>query len=193
MGVIGKRVVLIFLVVLFLSPVLISFVLHYIASDWAPWGTVNKGELIVPLRPLPIGTLTLQTDDVVSPTRTTWTVMVVVQGECDKDCWQRLSELRQIQKAMNKDAERIRRLLVSLLGPWSDDAIKEFQIRLPGLVVGHMSAEGSKLLAIEPEKLRSGLYLVDPRRNLMMVYRDRQPGKDVYDDLRRLLKSSRAG
>ena len=98
-----------------------------------------------------------------------------------------------IQKAMNKDAERIRRLLVSLLGPWSDDAIKEFQIRLPGLVVGHMSAEGSKLLAIEPEKLRSGLYLVDPRGNLMMVYRDRQPGKDVYDDLRRLLKSSRAG
>ena len=133
---------------------------------WSPGELSNYGELLPP-RP------------VSGVERGKWVLVVLDAAACDAYCERKLYTIRQLQRAMGKNMDRVERLWVI-----TDGGKPRAQI-LPGI-------EGTRLAAFTPAEFpgnaRDHIYLVDPQGNLMMRFpRDPDPAK-MIKDLERLLK-----
>ncbi len=118
----GRRQ-LVALAALFFVPLAIAFWLYYGPTDWRPDGGSNKGELIDPARPLPEVSLP-KADGSPAGTgflRGKWTMLYVGDGTCDERCRKALYLTRQSRIALNKDMDRIQRVLLAT-GPQLDGA-----------------------------------------------------------------------
>jgi hypothetical protein len=152
--------------------------LYRAARDGGVWGTTNQGEFVSP--PLSVVELNVRDDaGMVLLEGGTWWLWVVSEGACGDDCGHALHRLRQLHVLLNRDAERVRRALVTQDGE-RDVALAE---RYPRLA----------FLAADVARLRSGIYIVDPLGNLVLHYPLSDAGKPVLDDLKRLLKVSQIG
>jgi len=171
---------------------LLTAILLYHSSDWRP--VVNsQGTLIDPPRTLTAAGLTLP-DGAPAPADVFeghWSVVHPATA-CDARTEALFEELGRVRLALDKDAPRMRRVLLhngSCAGmtPPSRDADL--------LVLVAAGAEGNALLAAFPPAVdgEPGIYIVDPHANLMMSYPASGSARGLLKDLERLLRLSNIG
>lgn len=174
----GRRAMLLVLA-LFLLPVGIAAGLY--GFGWRPAKTANYGQLVQPPRPLPADALR-------DETRGKWLIVVADDQDCGDACRQRLLEARQVHVALNKEMERIRRVLISAT-PLPAETLAELRRTYPDLVLTVPGSDAWKTTLGSSH----GVFLVDPLGNLMMRYPDSPDPRGVHQDLERLLKYSWVG
>jgi hypothetical protein len=175
----GRRQLLLVASIFFVP--LAAAALLYFQSGWRPSAGVQHGELIDPPRPLPEPAL-----------RGQWFLVHPVGDACDAACAAALAELRQVRLALDKDAPRVRRVLLhdgSCCGPTAPAPEPDL------LVLGAGGPEGAALRALFPPAAggAQGIYIVDPHGNLMMSYPATGAARGLLKDLERLLRLSNIG
>jgi hypothetical protein len=199
-----QRRLLIGIALLFFAPLGLAFYLYYGHGTWHPGGHVNAGELISPARPLPPLSLPLLGSGNTDPSflKGKWTLLYVEQGTCDLHCRKSLYDTRQVRLALDRDMNRVQRVLIA------GDACCDAQFlheQHPDLVTIRAGAADAPLLALLPEGDGSNaansasaakaprVYLIDPLGNLMMFYAADAKPKGMLEDMKRLLRLSSIG
>jgi hypothetical protein len=187
----GRRQLLIVAAV-FLVPVAIAFALYY-GQIWRPSGNSNKGELIVPARPLAVAGLK-KVDGTAADAagfQGKWSLIYIGDGACDAACRNALVFARQSRLALNNEMTRVQRIFLSTGNCCANDY---FQTEHEGLIVLDASSpEAQTLLAQFPGERANALFIVDPLGNLMMRHDASHTSKDLLTDLKKLLKLSHIG
>jgi hypothetical protein len=161
---------------LFLLPLAAAFWMYY-GTGWRPARTINHGELISPVRPLPEDRF-----------RRKWTLVYVGDGQCDSDCRNALFVMRQTRLSLANDMNRVERAFLATGNCCDRDVLAAF----PGLVI--VDSPRSSLLDAFPADNRSrSLFIVDPLGNLMMRFDLSQDPKGLLQDLKKLLSLSHIG
>jgi hypothetical protein len=172
---------------LFLLPLIAAFGLYY-GLGYHPGGRTNHGELIVPVRPLPVSASTGGS----AMFRRVWSLVYVGGATCDPACAHCLYVMRQTHVGLNNDADRVQRVYIAA-APLAD--APRFARDHPGLVV--IDADGPRaapLLQQFPASDQAhAIFIVDPLGNLMMRFDDRSDPKGLREDLKKLLSLSNVG
>lgn len=201
-GFLSSRQSLVLLGLLFLSPMLIAWIMHLSGQQgWRPEGTTNQGVLIQPPRPLvlPAGIPdaaggVLQEDYLQGK----WTLLYIGSSDCGEICRTNLYHMRQVRLSQGENLQRVQRLFLVVdatsLEPLAD-ILKEYPQLTSGALSPGQSAELAPLFLIDAEPMRAAerVYLVDPLGNLMMYYQADADPRGMIKDLKRLLKYSRTG
>lgn len=195
-----QRRLLIGLALLFFAPLGLAFYLYYGHGTWHPGGRVNAGELIQPARPLPALALPLLASGTTQPNflRGKWTFLYVTTGPCTQACRTRLYDTRQVRLALDRDMNRVQRVLIVDAGCCDAQFIHD---QHPDLIVIRADAADAPLLALLPGLDGSTattvtaprVYLIDPLGNLMMSYAAEAKSKGMLEDMKRLLRLSSIG
>lgn len=179
---------LMLLLAIFAAPFLIVMAMYHF--EWRPGGT-SHGVLIAPPRALANGTLPQVDGGMFPHTRWVgkWTLVHVGAENCPRDCLARLHEMRQVHASMNKEIDRLQRVLLLPEGITRDVA-RALHAQYPDLIM--LAGPGVAAFARQFSP-PAALYLVDPLGNLMMYYPDVYEPQGLRNDLTRLLKYSWAG
>lgn len=193
------RWVLVLLALLFVSGVLVSFLL--VETGWRPAKTKNYGELVQPARPIEDVTLARLDDGALrfADLGGKWTLVYFGPAACGKPCTDNLYKMRQITAAQGKEAYRVQRVFV-VTDTRGIDALRETLKDYPGMQVvtggsGEIRrlAEQFRLPAGSPLEGLDRVYVVDPLNNLMMSYPADADPRGMNKDLGFLLKASQIG
>lgn len=187
----GPRRLLLIAFLIFFLPVIAAWLLNVLAPGWLPFGTVNHGTLVQPVRPIDgSGLMRLEGGALDADyLGGRWTLVHVITAPCEAACLDALTRIRQVRRALGDDMKRTQHLAVL--------ADSTFAADFEGLeVTAALAGEG--LLedfdfADADAPASPALYLVDPQGYLMMRY---APGVDQHAllaDLERLLKISKIG
>ena len=163
---------------LFLLPLAVAAWLYY--SGWRPTAGAH-GTLIDPPRSLPADVFLGQ-----------WSLVYLAGGDCDERGRAVLEELSRLRLALDRDAARVRRVLLHAGECFTAD----FPSGAPDLVVLRASgADGAALRAQFPAAAdgANGIYIVDPHGNLLMSYPATGSARGLLKDLERLLRLSSIG
>lgn len=193
-----NRLTIILVVILFVSPLILSWVVFNYTDFLEIRGMSNKGELIDPPRPL--GDLALidpLNDERKDSLFGKWTLAYVTQY-CEKTCLDNIYRMRQIHVAMDKHSLRIQKAL--LLTEQSVDELKEKLKDFRGQqIINTEMIDANELLKQfqldeTDNPVEAGrIYIIDPLGNLMMSYQPETNPRDIYTDLKKLLRGSRIG
>lgn len=181
-----SRLKLILMMLVILSPIVISSFLH--RSNFRPDHTVNYGELLE-VRPLQ-GEATNLTDNTIFRIRQlkgTWNLLIIDSGKCEEYCQEKLYTIRQVRLAQHVDKDKVQRVWLI------NDDIKPDQETIDKFKGTRLvSANGKDLLKEFPaeNKREDHIYVVDPMGNLMMRYPKNADPRKMVGDLKRLLKLS---
>lgn len=189
-----KRLTLIALMALFLSPVIAAWL-------WTPDTFRNRGELIDPPRPL-VNVQMISADGNNVDLATLfgrWTYVFFVEAGCDESCKQLADAIERVRLSQGKNEKRVR-LMVVTLNPDSLSSLEEIRLIMPKIIVLGVSASKKKQL-LRQFMLQGGesvpqsgsVFLVDPMGNLMMNYPVNTDPTDLRKDISRLLRASRIG
>ncbi len=188
----GRRQLLLVASIFFVP--LAAAVILYFSAGWRPPVGVQHGELIDPPRPLPEIAFSLPDGGTTSADilRGRWFLVHPVEAACDERCLATLAELRQLRLALDKDAPRVRRVLLhdgSCCAAGAPVAEPDL------LVLGAIGPVGDTLRALFPPATdgSTGIYVVDPHGNLMMSYPASGAARGLLKDLERLLRLSSIG
>jgi hypothetical protein len=181
-----NRFKLILLFLLFFAPAVLAWLL--VLGGWRPAGASHHGMLIQP--PVPVAELPL-TSGTQAPVdvRTfdgRWSMLLITAGPCEASCEYALDRLMRVHIALNKDADRVRLLLVLPQAvptpPGLPDNLAVLQ--LPPAMAAEL-AGGAASAEIQP-----AVHLVDPYGFRMMQYPSPLDAQGLLKDLRRLLRLS---
>lgn len=189
----GRRMLL-FLLVLFALPVLV--VLSMYRFDYRPGGA-SHGELLTPPKQLQLPAVHDLKGTAFEPAawKKKWHLVAVSDTQCTADCRERIHLLRQVHVTLNKEIERVQRVLIV---PHADIAeLADLQTQYPDLVIltGDEAAAlaGQFDLPGQPAATSGRAYIVDPLGNLIMSYPAGFDPKGLQKDMTRLLKYSWVG
>ncbi|MEE8285704.1 MAG: hypothetical protein V3R72_03335, partial [Gammaproteobacteria bacterium] len=170
----------------FLLPVVSAWLLNVYAPDWRPFGMVNHGTLVQPVRPVSAVQLRHFAGTPIDPGYLSerWTLVHLLDGDCGQRCMDALSRSRQVQRALGDDMYRVQLLLVRAApvaarlaerptGVDSAVADSDWLAHFPATNAG-----------VGPD---AGIYLVDPQGFLMMRYPQDVGRRGLLADLERLL------
>ena len=189
-----KRLTLIALMALFLSPVLAAWL-------WTPDTFRNRGELIDPPQPLVNVPMISPDGSDVDLTNLfgRWTYVFFVEAGCDESCKQLADAVERVRLSQGKNEKRVR-LMVITLSPNALPSLEEIRLSMPKtIVLGVNETEKEQLLrqfipggggSAAPS---GGIFLIDPMGNLMMSYPATADPTDLRKDISRLLRASRIG
>ncbi len=176
----------------FFVPIMAAWLLNVLAPNWRPFGTLNHGTLVEPVRQVGVNGLTrpdggeMQADYLSGR----WTLVQLVDGDCGQACLEALTRSHQVQLALGDDMQRVQLILVL-----KKAAAPEAATLPPGVTVA-MANDGwlarFSVAQTQPgERLR--LYMIDPQGYLMMHYAADVDQRALLADLERLLKISKIG
>jgi len=197
-----QRRLLIGLALLFFAPLALAFYLYYGHGNWHPGGRVNAGDLVRPARPLPALALPLLASGNTDANflKRKWTLLHVESGACADACRIRLHDTRQVRLALDRDMNRVQRVLIAGDGCCDDRFLHE---QHPDLIAIRATPAAAPLLALLPDRGEHSagsstaeappVYLIDPLGNLMMFYPAGSKAKGMLEDLKRLLRLSSIG
>jgi cytochrome oxidase Cu insertion factor (SCO1/SenC/PrrC family) len=186
---------------LFLAPLVLALLAWLSVDYWHTGAPTSHGELVDPARPLT--EFTLQGLDGrkvnLESLRGKWTLIYVASSSCPQECLDVLTALRQLHIALNKDMDRVQRLLV--LTDDQDLAVLRIQLeKFQGMRAALQTGLALDLfldqLRLEGEvaPITAGrVYMVDPLGNFMMSYPRGADPTGILRDLEKLLKLSRIG
>ena len=184
-----------FVVAAFVVPVAAAYLLFF--SGFTPSAFTNKGELIQPV--IDIETLAIvdassvrvARDDI---TERKWNMMVVAGASCDQSCNETLLKIRQVNKAVGKNAYRLRHMIVHLESPdASFQALVESDYPDARRFYADRQQIRTALQQIDGDLNANEVYLMDPIGNIMMRFTEEMPGKWLIHDLNKLFKVSQIG
>lgn len=124
-----------------------------------------------------------------------WRLVVTTAGECDNMCLALLHEARQINVALGREAGRVEHL-VALGSPASEALRERLERDYPRMLQTGLDPEAySRSLVAHPQEWRQGaqLWLIDPLGRVVLHQAPDEPGKQLLDDLKHLLKVSKVG
>jgi hypothetical protein len=189
-----SRAPLLLLAAVFILPLVIGYGLFW--SGWRPEKFVNHGELLQPPRPLP-DTGLLHADGRHMPTaglRGKWLLVLPIEGTCAASCQNRLQQMLQVHLALNKEQNRMKRVLISSgisSGSAEASGLAKMQQRFPDLVVSAVSDNAAGTAWHQTlDGFNQAIFVVDPLGNVMMRYSDTADLRGMLKDLERLLKYS---
>jgi hypothetical protein len=167
------------LALVFFGPLLLASALYYV-SAWRPVGHTNHGALISPPRPL--------ADPLF---RGKWSLVYVGPGSCDADCRRTLYYMRQTHLGLGRLYTRMQRVFLAT-APCCDRGLAD---QYPDLITVNAAspAKSALLQDFALERRATGIFIVDPRGNLMMHYDSSAPPRGLLDDLNHLLGLSSIG
>jgi len=176
-----SRLTVIALFIIALAPIAGSYLLYYAVRDSGPWGTTNAGQLLAP------GTtaqgLSVSEPEPAPTLERRWWLVIVADGDCDGACAEASNKLRALQILLKEDAERLRRGLL----------VREPMSGGRGWAALHVADPGLARLEGSFEGMTTGIYVIDPRGNVVLHYPVEQAGKPVLDDVKKLMKVSQIG
>lgn len=158
---------LIYLVLVFLIPMIISFVL-YNFHGYFHMKTINQGIILAP----PINAPYLSTS---KNNEKIWQIIYISTENCDARCKEIDYKLHQVKKALGKDSNRVQVLRVD-----NNNQIDTL----------------TKAFATQGEEgfiVRGKIYLIDPTDNIFMYYPEDEDPMNVLKDLKRVLEVSQIG
>ena len=191
-----------FFMVAFVPIFLATFM--YFSKTWIPEGRVNNGRLIKP--PIAFDNLVLKPtafqrreDDGDSSEKQTlgkWRLITAGEGVCSKTCENSLYKMRQVRKSLGRDFSRVECLYVDAGKALDPGLVKLLEKEYPLFTVN----KGDKKILLNNvfENLDDSyglhsIFIADPNGNIFMVYQPEQDGKEILDDLKKLLRLSKIG
>ena len=194
---IRSRLTLIAIFLVFLSPVLASWIYFNFAENPSQ---KNNGELYHPARTLlPELEIDLVASNYQDETlQGFWTLLYVSDGDCTAECLQLLDQLNRVRLSTGKNMRRVRLLFLS--GSDSDaQNAEKLSKAFPG-AIGRLDQKNievaRKQLNISDnveEDVYGWVYLVDPNGNLVLRYVKTDDPILIRRDLARLLRASQIG
>ena len=184
-----------FVVIAFVAPVVAAYALFFLGIT--PPAYSNKGELLDPIIDVESFALSDDSNNVLGRDAITehkWHMMYFVGSSCDDACNQSLYNMRQINIAAGKYANRLQRLLVHLEAP-----AEEFQALVAKEYpqARHVNANAETIAAalqeVGPQFRANEIYIMDPLGNIMLRFTQEQSYKDILHDLKKLFKVSQIG
>lgn len=195
---------------LLLLLILASFVLPFVAGDlaykfgWYKGGKTNQGQLIDPPVAFSGFQAAMLTGEPVTAdyVRGSWWLLYVIPEHCEAACHNRLFQMRQVRKALGKESDRVRPLLV-VTAPLPADVQSLLAQEFPDFVLlrANPGSIDSVMARVMPEAAAKGnLFIMDPMGWIMLTYAPEADEKssvikaeDILNDLKKLLKASRIG
>jgi cytochrome oxidase Cu insertion factor (SCO1/SenC/PrrC family) len=184
------RTLLLVTFLIFMLPVAAAWLLNVYAPGWRPFGTVNHGTLVQPVRHVSAAGLhhfdgSPLDGDYLSGR---WTLVHVAHGVCARSCEDALRRSFEVRQALGEDQPRLQLLLVLPRAPGAESA------KMPPGFERAAASEAwlAQFLFSEPAP-DPGVYLVDPQGYLMMRYSADVDRRGLLADLQRLLKISKIG
>jgi cytochrome oxidase Cu insertion factor (SCO1/SenC/PrrC family) len=183
-----------FVVISFLAPVLLAYAMFFFGNVSS---FSNKGELLNPVIDVDSLQLTDDNDQLMQREQVTahkWHMIYFAGKDCDAACNRTLYDMRQINKAVGKNAPRLRHLLVHM-----EPADVAFRSLLSNEYPATVRANSKRatiaaaLQAVKPHLEANEIYVMDPLGNIMMRFTQDQPPQDIIHDLNKLFKVSQIG
>ncbi len=178
-------------------PVIVAFVMYF-TNSMVPQGRTNKGMLIIP--PLSVAQLQLNLQQAgQGDVEGKWQLIVFGENSCaSTSCQAELHKARQVNVALGREADRVVRHYINIGGELDGEAVEAFKASYPRLHLSHASYMAFEVfldneLAAGKALGESYIFISDPLGNVMMYYMPQNPGGDVLDDLKKLLKVSKIG
>lgn len=184
------------LVVVTILPVLAGWLL-YLNPGLLPAARVHHGELFDPVRSLAAMRLARIGGGPFGPEelRGKWNLVWVTAAPCEITCRERLDRMLQIHLGLGKDHLRLQRLVIfvdRVGAPRFAAAIKAYRDTI-ALAPANARSRAFLGATFEVRNRIEGLFIVDPRSNLILRYENEADPKGVLKDLKRLLKYSWIG
>jgi cytochrome oxidase Cu insertion factor (SCO1/SenC/PrrC family) len=177
---------------IFFVPIVGAWLLNVFAPDWRPFGTLNHGTLVQPVRPVSAAGLLQSDGRPLAPGYLSgrWTLVHLSEGDCGQSCSEALARSRRIQQALGDDMNRVQLLFVvtrPLAASWAQPP--------PGVDLALANADWlTHFRFAETDAGRDlRIFLVDPQGYLMMRYDQDADQRGLLADLERLLKISKIG
>lgn len=178
------KVVITLLVVLFVGPIVLSWLMVRSDVDWTQRGLSNHGVLLRPPIDLREVTQAALLFDALDLAPSEWALINLAAEPCDAACVQRHERLRVIHSVMGSARDRLEVMTVAGgPGPAANDEIvlaPDTVAALAERLVNH--ADGAALPQI---------VVLDWRRQLMMRFPADAPSGDIQKDLKKLLRASK--
>jgi hypothetical protein len=176
---------------IFIVPLATAFLLYY-SSGWRPMVNAH-GMLIDPPRSLSVAGIALADGRSAPPDvfQGHWS-LVYPADACNEQTGKLLDELARVRIALDKDAGRVRRVLLH----GGQCASFEFPSQDADLLVLSAAGAGGEAFRAQfPLAVDGGhgIYIVDPHGNLMMSYPAAGSARGLLTDLERLLRLSNIG
>lgn len=190
--------------------IMASFVLPFVIGDmayklgWYKGGQTNNGQLIDPPAAFADFRARQPGGEAVDGAfvRSNWWLVYVMPTRCEAACRNRLFQMRQVKKALGREAGRVRPLLV-MTSPAAPDVDALLRAEFPEVarVDADSSQVNSALARVTEGATEAGnLFIMDPMGWIMMSYLPEADEKesvikaeDILNDLKKLLKASRIG
>jgi cytochrome oxidase Cu insertion factor (SCO1/SenC/PrrC family) len=186
------RMILIGIVLIFVLPLIAAYWLLSAAEKGGVWGTTHHGVLVQPPRALqPFSARTADgTAMTLDNVKGIWTLAYMPAMDCLDACKQALYHMRQVRLALGREAPRVQEWLLPAAGiNLSQEVVAEH----PQIKVLPAADVLTSQLAHEADPRRTGLYLIDPLGNFMMLFPANTDPRDILKDLKKLLRISRVG
>jgi len=158
-------------------------------------GVASNGQLITPIVDIeslnlkdPLG-VTVSRDDLTPK----WRMYYFVNESCDTKCENDLYNMRQINLALGKNADRVEHVIVHLTAP-HNELMKLIENEHPTAVRVYGAIENAaELIRPGANDTSQYIYLMDPHGNVMMKFSNSLDAKLILKDINKLLKISRIG
>ena len=168
----------------------------YNHPDFLPKQQANQGELINPQHPVRFENLKI-IDEREFPALNLdglWTLVKLNEGNCSKTCQQDIYDFNQIRLALGEDMRYLQRILVLSGTTITDEYLKTIS-KYPKMVIiteaqPFFSDFVSNFANFE-EINNNGIYLIDPKGNLMMHYSHGISSENILKDLERLIMATK--
>jgi hypothetical protein len=177
------------------GPFAIATLIFYASPslDWLP-RLAGTRELVEPVVPLPASWLEPALGSgagggAAAPYR--WSLIYARMAACEQQCLHDLERVRQVQRALGRDTERVARIF--LTGGDSPPDPERAGAEDPALATHRVDGADAEPIvrAIGAERLRLGRVLIaDPLGNLIASYPPEVEQKELLRDLKRLLSVS---
>lgn len=184
MSAVSARTTLIGLTVLFLFPLVMAWLMYSGVIDYAPRETKNHGTLINP-------PVEARLPDEVRQGGLDggWILIYVLPPACGEPCRTDLAGLRQVRRALGREADRVRTIHLAPAG-LDTSSLEDIAAIDPNAFTARDSS-GMLSAQLEDVEGASGTYLIDPPGNIMMHYHAGSDPNGIRLDLKRLLKYAR--
>ncbi|MDG1073465.1 MAG: hypothetical protein P8O76_00650 [Methylophilaceae bacterium] len=188
----GKKMLL-GLAVVFVLPFTIAATLHLL--DIRPGGK-SFGNLITPPTALIYPTFEDAKGEQFAPSRwdKIWSIVMIDGQSCAEACQVNVDKLNRIHISLNKEFDRVQRILI-LDGEVDAEQLVALQTKYKDLIIliADSPAQQSFVKVFDDTSAKGSVFLVDPLGNLMMHYPSTLGPKELYSDMKRLLKNSWGG
>lgn len=192
------KIKLLAIIGIFGLPLLAAVIMSFIYRDGMPinMGTSNKGDLIQPVQALPdfeLGTPVREKVVTKADLSELWTLLYISENGCDKACQNQVYAIRQLNQMLGKEADRVQRLFIygGLIAAEEQSVSTSF----PRMLMGTTDADSLRELAATLRQAghdsADRIYLVDPIGQAMMSFSADLNPRDIYKDLKHLLKMTK--